>query len=111
MIAYFDRCAWIAALAVFTLAVAAQELKRPERAPLAISRQQVLTATRQTAVITTNQVVVGKRLQLQVRTNQSVNIREFPMMTDALQRSQAYQKDRSHPLTDEKRSLDDADKR
>lgn len=114
MISYLDKYTWIAALATFALAVAAQELKRPERAELSISRANVLSVKRAAQSITTNQLTIGKRVQLQVQTNATTITRNFPMMTDALQRSQEHLQKLNQPLaplTDTKRSLDDAGKR
>ena len=77
----------LACVLACVLAASAQELRRA--ASLEVSKGNVLAVERESSSVVTNAVVVGRRAVFTVETNAVVVVRQFPMMTDILQRSQA----------------------
>lgn len=86
MITTLDRLAWIAAALVLALAVVAQELRQTDK--LTITRANVLTVSKTRLQVSTNTLLIGRGRTLHVATNTTKVVREFPLMTDILQRSQ-----------------------
>lgn len=87
MITTLDRLAWIAAALVLALAVAAQELRQTDK--LTITRANILTASKTQVTVASNKATVGRAQRQVIVTNATTITRNFPMMTDILQKSQS----------------------
>ena len=87
MMVFIDRVAWVGALIALALALDAQELQRADK--LTVSKGNVLQASVVRQQVTTNAALVGRGRVAQVTTNTTTIVREFPMMTDILQKSQS----------------------